>query len=182
MQESLGKTLRELPGVDEVAPTVILMEPKNLVIVYGIDYQRFNGLSRGFLFRSGRPMMTPDEVMADDIVAQARHLKVGDQIVKVHCKECNKEHRYKSPHGAAKAVRNPSMTTPKPERAKPVERFEKPAVAADLLVELAQRARERRLAQDRDGQDIGLDVPRLIDDDAYLHDPLRTLAWPRARV
>ena len=58
--------------------------------------------------------------------------KVGDQIVKVHCKECNKEHRYKSPHGAAKAVRNPSMTTPKPERAKPVERFEKPAVAADL--------------------------------------------------
>jgi hypothetical protein len=58
--------------------------------------------------------------------------KVGDQIVKVHCKECNKEHRYKSPHGAAKAVRNPSMTTPRPERAKPVERFEKPAVAADL--------------------------------------------------
>ncbi|MEO6775667.1 MAG: hypothetical protein ABI467_22085 [Kofleriaceae bacterium] len=58
--------------------------------------------------------------------------KVGDQIVKVHCKECNKEHRYKSPHAAAKAVRHPSLSTPKPERAKPVERFEKPAVAADL--------------------------------------------------
>jgi hypothetical protein len=58
--------------------------------------------------------------------------KVGDQIVKVHCKECNKEHRYKSPHGAAKSVRQPSLTTPKPERTKVVERFEKPAVAADL--------------------------------------------------
>jgi hypothetical protein len=64
--------------------------------------------------------------------------KVGDSIVKVHCKECNKEHRYKNPHGAPKSVRQPSLTNPKPERAKApsngrvVERFEKPAVAADL--------------------------------------------------
>jgi len=58
--------------------------------------------------------------------------KVGEQIVKVHCKECNKEHRYKSPHGAPKEKRQPSQFAPKPERAKPVERFEKPAVAADL--------------------------------------------------
>jgi len=59
--------------------------------------------------------------------------KVGDQIVKVHCKECNKEHRYKNPKAASKAERQPSLTTPKPERQKaPVERFEKPAVAADL--------------------------------------------------
>ncbi|GAC1661497.1 MAG: ABC transporter permease [Candidatus Acidiferrum sp.] len=80
MQESLGKDIGELPGVDEIAPTVILMEPKNLVIVYGIDYKHFNALSRGFLFRSGRPMEGPDEVLADDIIAQSRHLKVGDQV------------------------------------------------------------------------------------------------------
>jgi hypothetical protein len=60
--------------------------------------------------------------------------KVGDQIVKVHCKECNKEHRYKSPHGAPKEKRQPSQFAPRPERAPkaPVERFEKPAVTADL--------------------------------------------------
>lgn len=60
--------------------------------------------------------------------------KVGDQIVKVHCKECNKEHRYKSPHGAPKEKRQPSAFAPKPERAPkpPAERFERPAVAADL--------------------------------------------------
>ncbi len=60
--------------------------------------------------------------------------KVGEQIVKVHCKECNKEHRYKSPHGVPKAVRQPSLAHPRPPRAAkaPVERFEKPAVAADL--------------------------------------------------
>lgn len=57
--------------------------------------------------------------------------KVGEQIVKVHCKECNKEHRYKNPKSASaqKAPRTPRE--PRPERA-PVERFDKPQVAADL--------------------------------------------------
>src|SRR5437763_15569301 len=49
-------------------------------MVYGIDYQRFNALSKGFLFRDGRPFEVPDEVIADDIIAQTRHLKVGSQI------------------------------------------------------------------------------------------------------
>lgn len=80
MQESLGAQIASLSGVDEVAPTVILTEPKNLVMVYGIDYQRFNALSKGFLFRSGRPFQSPDEVIADDIIAQTRRLKVGSQI------------------------------------------------------------------------------------------------------
>jgi len=55
MQESLGGQIAALSGVDEVAPTVILTEPKSLVMVYGIDYKSFNGLSKGFLFRDGRP-------------------------------------------------------------------------------------------------------------------------------
>jgi len=59
--------------------------------------------------------------------------KVGDSIVKVHCKECNKEHRYKNPKAAPKAARQPSMATAKVPREKaPVERFDKPQVAADL--------------------------------------------------
>jgi hypothetical protein len=66
--------------------------------------------------------------------------KVGEQIVKVQCKQCGGYHRYKSPHGAPKEKRQPSMFGEKPARAAaasstpkaPVERFEKPAVAADL--------------------------------------------------
>jgi putative ABC transport system permease protein len=80
MPETLGQQIGALPGVDEVAPTVILTEPKNLVMIYGIDYKRFNALSRGFLYRAGRPFQAPDEVIADDIIAQTKHLKVGDQI------------------------------------------------------------------------------------------------------
>jgi hypothetical protein len=61
--------------------------------------------------------------------------KVGAQIVKVQCKQCSQYHRYKSPHGAPKEAKLPSATRPpKAPRATrdPVERFEKPAVAADL--------------------------------------------------
>src|SRR5207248_627960 len=76
MPESLGDQIASVKSVDEVAPTVILTEPKSLVMVYGIDYARFNALSRGFLFRDGRLFQGPDEVIADDIIAQTRHLKV----------------------------------------------------------------------------------------------------------
>lgn len=68
--------------------------------------------------------------------------KVGEQIVRVICKECGGQHRYRSPHGAPKDKRQPTIASKnaaaaaraeKPAASKaPVERFEKPAVAADL--------------------------------------------------
>ncbi|HKN25994.1 MAG TPA: FtsX-like permease family protein [Candidatus Acidoferrum sp.] len=84
MQESLGDEIEKLPGVDEVAPTLILSDPKTLMIIYGIDYKRFNALSKGFVFRAGRPFEAPDETIADDIVAQTRHLKVGDKVTLIN--------------------------------------------------------------------------------------------------
>ena len=59
MPESLADQIGALPGVDEVAPTVILTDPKNLIMIYGIEYKRFNALSRGFLYRAGRPFERP---------------------------------------------------------------------------------------------------------------------------
>src|ERR1700682_6736164 len=50
MPESLGDQIAKLPDVDESAPTLILSDPKSLIIVYGIDYKRFNALSQGFIF------------------------------------------------------------------------------------------------------------------------------------
>lgn len=80
MQESFGDQIAALPGVDEVAPTLSLMDQKNFVVIYGIDYKRFNALSKGFLFGAGGPFTGPDDAIADDIVAQSRHLKVGDLV------------------------------------------------------------------------------------------------------
>jgi hypothetical protein len=61
--------------------------------------------------------------------------KVGQSIVKVQCKQCGGYHRYKSPHGATADAKKPATNRapkePRPSR-DPVERFEKPAVAADL--------------------------------------------------
>src|SRR5437879_7697855 len=80
MQESVGDAISALPGVDEVAPTLILMDQRNFVVVYGIDYKRFNGLSQGFLFLAGRAFESPDEAIADDISTQSRHLRVGNTV------------------------------------------------------------------------------------------------------
>lgn len=59
--------------------------------------------------------------------------KVGDQIAKVQCKECHAYHRYRSGDKVApsKTRSTGTSTRAKATRA-PVERFEKPAVAADL--------------------------------------------------
>lgn len=80
MQEAVGDKIAALPGVDEVAPTLILMDQKFFSVVYGIDYHRFNALSKGFVYRDGRPIEASDEALADDIVAEAKHLHVGDTI------------------------------------------------------------------------------------------------------
>jgi len=58
--------------------------------------------------------------------------KVGDKIVKVHCKQCGGDHRYKSPHSAPAEKKLPAAIRPPREPKAPVERFEKPAVTADL--------------------------------------------------
>lgn len=58
--------------------------------------------------------------------------KVGEQIVKVQCKQCGGYHRYKSPHGAPTEKKLPAAIRPPKEPKAPVERFEKPSVAADL--------------------------------------------------
>jgi len=80
MSESFAGEIERLPDVDEVAPTLAMSDPKTLMVIYGIDYKRFNGLSQGFIFRSGRPFEASDEAMVDDIMAQTRHLKVGDTV------------------------------------------------------------------------------------------------------
>ena len=84
MQQSLGQEIEKLPDVDEVSPTLAVSDPKTMIVVYGIDYQRFNALSRGFIFRDGHPFEGPDEAIADDIIAQTRHLKVGDTVTLVN--------------------------------------------------------------------------------------------------
>src|ERR1700736_2883561 len=52
--------IEKLPGIDEVAPVVVVVDTTTLGVIYGIDYARFNGLSAGFTFVSGGPFGGPD--------------------------------------------------------------------------------------------------------------------------
>jgi putative ABC transport system permease protein len=72
--------IQELPGVQEVAPVFIVMDIKYLGVIYGIDYQRFNGLSSGFTFVSGAPFAAPNDAMADDLAASQRNMRVGQPV------------------------------------------------------------------------------------------------------
>jgi hypothetical protein len=58
--------------------------------------------------------------------------KVGDQIAKVQCKECHAYHRYRSGDKVAPSKTRATGTPRAKVTRAPVERFEKPAVAADL--------------------------------------------------
>jgi hypothetical protein len=59
--------------------------------------------------------------------------KVGEEVVKVQCKQCGGYHRHRSPNGAASSAKK---SEPRPRVARTprpvVERFETPQVAADL--------------------------------------------------
>jgi putative ABC transport system permease protein len=80
MPQSLVARIERLPGVDEVAPVIIVVDTKTFGVIYGIDFARFNGLSHGFTFLSGGPFAQPNDAIADDLAAQGRKLKVGDSV------------------------------------------------------------------------------------------------------
>lgn len=81
MSEKVGDQIRQIDGVLSVAPVLVLVNSeKTLNLVYGIDYESFNGLSHGFLFHSGGRFTGPNDVLIDDIKARASRLRVGDTL------------------------------------------------------------------------------------------------------
>ncbi len=80
MLEEVGRKIAKVAGVDEVSPVLVLMNTQQMDVVYGIDYRTFNALSKGFLFRNGRPIENDGEALIDDIKADTRRMKVGDKL------------------------------------------------------------------------------------------------------
>ncbi len=80
MQETISGQIGALKGVDEVAPVLAVMNSNTMDVVYGIDYARFNALSKGFLILQGRPFDSPDEVIIDDIKAHTKNILVGEKV------------------------------------------------------------------------------------------------------
>lgn len=80
MAQSLGDKLVKVPGVEAISPVLVMVQTRQLNIVYGIDYRSFNDLSQGFKYLAGGPFGGPNDVIVDNIKAQTQHLSVGEHI------------------------------------------------------------------------------------------------------
>ncbi len=73
--------LAKLPHVENVAPVITQVSTAGtLEIITGIDPQSYEKLSGGFRYKEGGPFQAPNDVIVDDLFAQAKHSKVGDTI------------------------------------------------------------------------------------------------------
>src|SRR5688572_489879 len=81
MPVSLGDELEKVEGVKVVAPVQTLVNASSgLEIIYGIDADKFNDVTGGFIWHSGGLFKGPNEVVVDDIFAKAKNVGVGDSV------------------------------------------------------------------------------------------------------
>ena len=83
MSVKVGGILQKLPHVEVVSPIVMQIPPEGaLEVIYGIDLANFETLGgRPFRYLAGGPFQGPYDVLVDDFVAGAQHVKVGQTMM-----------------------------------------------------------------------------------------------------
>jgi putative ABC transport system permease protein len=80
MPIKIGEVLGKLPHVKVVAPVVTQVSTNGtLEVIAGIDLSSYEALGP-FHFIQGGPFQGPDDVLIDDILAKAKHIKMGDKL------------------------------------------------------------------------------------------------------
>ncbi len=81
MPIKVGDRLAEVPHVLAVAPVLFHFNTTGGVnIIYGINMESFNRVTGGFVFHAGGPLAARDDILVDDLYAQAGHIKVGQTL------------------------------------------------------------------------------------------------------
>jgi putative ABC transport system permease protein len=81
MPVSLRDKVLEIDGVKAVAPVQTLVNSSaGLEVIYGIEPESFMAMSDGFIWHKGGLFKGPDDVVVDDIYAQAHNVTVGDHV------------------------------------------------------------------------------------------------------
>ena len=85
MPLSYGDKIRQLDGIKDgikaVAPVFTLVnQGAGLEIVYGIEPGSFDAMNEGFIWHKGGIFKGPDDLVVDDIYAQAKRVTVGDHV------------------------------------------------------------------------------------------------------
>ena len=82
MPVEVGELIAGVDGVEAVAPIVTQFNTQGgFDVVYGIEPQSFDAVSGGFRFIEGRMFQSPEEIVIDDLYAEAKGLGVGDGLV-----------------------------------------------------------------------------------------------------
>src|SRR5271154_1457706 len=77
----VADVLRKLDHVVAVAPVVTqLSTAGNLEVIDGVDLKSFEEVGGPIRYLSGGAFQGPNDMLIDDYVAAAKHLKVGDSI------------------------------------------------------------------------------------------------------
>ena len=80
MPVKIKDKLLTFKGIHAVAPILLQTNTQGgLDIIYGIDLASFNQVSQGFIFLSGSEFQSSRDVIVDEIYANSRKLKVGDE-------------------------------------------------------------------------------------------------------
>jgi putative ABC transport system permease protein len=80
LNPNLTQRLQQTDGVEKVSPVMAMVNDTSLSVIYAIDFDSYDRLGRGFLFRAGGPFQGPDDVIIDDVRAEQSGLKVGDAM------------------------------------------------------------------------------------------------------
>ena len=81
MPIKVGELLAKLPHVEKVAPVITQISTSGAVeVIAGIDLPTYESLSGGFRYLHGGPFKGPTDAIVDDLFAQSKHVKVGDNI------------------------------------------------------------------------------------------------------
>jgi putative ABC transport system permease protein len=80
LPEEMASPLRAVSGVQKLSPVVAVINTNSTSMIYGIDYESFNGLGTGFLIRAGGPFQGPNDVIIDDIKAKSKGHQLGETI------------------------------------------------------------------------------------------------------
>jgi putative ABC transport system permease protein len=80
MPIKIGNVLSKLPHVVAVAPVITQVSTNGtLEVIAGIDLETYEALGP-FHFIEGGPFQSANEVLIDDILAKAKHIKIGDRM------------------------------------------------------------------------------------------------------
>ncbi len=87
MPVTIADKVHELEGVKVVSPVLTQVNATaGLEIIYGIEPESFQAITDGFIWHKGGMFRNPDEVVVDDLYAQAKQVSVGDEVELVNHK------------------------------------------------------------------------------------------------